>query len=808
MDSELTVNILLVDDQPANLLALEAALRGVEANLVRACSGREALRYALHTDFAVILLDVQMPDISGFETARLIRERERSRHTPIIFVTAGGTSPLDVQRGYSLGAVDYLAKPFDPAVLRAKVKALVRVARQAEAATRLSQAHYVAILQSALDAIITIDDAGNVVEWNPAAERIFGWPRPAVLGKELAELILPPEAREAHRAGLARCNETGEGPVLGQRLELTALRVDGSVLPVELTVTRIALDGPPLYTGYVRDISERKQAEAEVAAAARQQAAVSRLGQQALAGGDLSALMHAAVRLVADTLQVTHCSLLELMPADDRFEVRAAVGWEAGPPAQLQIPNGTGSLAGYSLLIEEPLIVPDMRVETRFARTQTLRDHEIISALSVIVPGEEQPFGALGVYSTHQRAFTADDIHFVQAVANVLAEAIQRARLEEELRRRAEDLAEADRRKDAFLMMLAHELRNPVGAISNATYVLNQLGSPVEQVVQLQATISRQTRHLGSLVDDLLDVSRIVQGRIELRREPVDLALLVREAAKDYQGGVQAAGLSFALDAPDEPLCVLGDRTRLLQVVGNLLQNAAKFTDAPGEVRLCLSEDPDGSATLAVRDTGIGIPADLLPYLFEPFMQADRTLDRSRGGLGLGLALVKGLAEQHGGSVTVQSAGVGRGAEFVVRLPLYTGAAATVHPTAAPAPASGPLRVLVVEDIRDAAETLRDLLELFGHTVELAFSGPAGVEAAQRFRPDVVLCDIGLPGLDGYGVAAALRSDPKTASMRLIAVSGYGSDEDLRRSHEVGFDHHLVKPVDPTALERLLTAGA
>ncbi|HEX5269723.1 MAG TPA: response regulator [Gemmataceae bacterium] len=370
------------------------------------------------------------------------------------------------------------------------------------------------------------------------------------------------------------------------------------------------------------------------------------------------------------------------------------------------------------------------------------------------------------------------------------------------------EVREADRKKDEFLATLAHELRNPLSPIMNAVHLLRQPRLDAPTAERVWRMLERQVRHMVRLVDDLLDVSRIARGKIELRRERIDLAALVREAAEDRRAVVEGNGLTLDAAVPRGPLWASGDRTRLAQVVGNLLQNSAKFTDPGGRVAVRLSEDREaGRAVIEVEDTGVGIAPDLLPRVFEMFTQAESTLERGRGGLGIGLSLVKGLAELHGGRVAAASDGPGRGAAFTVWLPLEPAPAAA--PAAPGAPATAPRgRVLVIEDSRDGAESLRMLLELCGHEVRVAYTGSAGVEAAKEFRPTVVLCDLGLPGgMDGYDVARALRQDPATAPARLIAVSGYGQPEDQAKSREAGFDLHLTKPVDPAALQGLLSAS-
>jgi signal transduction histidine kinase len=412
-------------------------------------------------------------------------------------------------------------------------------------------------------------------------------------------------------------------------------------------------------------------------------------------------------------------------------------------------------------------------------------------------------------------------VRLVTAVRSALDKADARRRVAEYERERAEllrreqasraeaerllaEARQADRQKDEFLAMLAHELRNPLTPISNTVHLLRQPSLQGEEAARVRAMLERQVKHLGRIVDDLLDVTRITRGKIELRREALDLARLVREEVEDQRAVIEANGIRVGLEVSGEPVWVRGDRTRLAQVVGNLVQNAAKFTDAGGEVVVRLAADPAAhEAVLQVADTGIGIDAELLPRVFEMFTQADRTLDRSRGGLGLGLALVKGLIGLHGGRVAAASEGPGKGALFTCRLPLDVGPAS---PAAASGEAgTGPLRVLVVEDSRDGAESLRLLLSLAGHEVRVAHTGRAGVEAARDFRPAVVLCDLGLPGgMSGYDVARALRQDTATALTRLIAVSGYGQSEDRAMARAAGFDLHLTKPADPMELLRRL----
>jgi PAS domain S-box-containing protein len=641
------VNILLVDDQPANLLALAATLEPLGQNLVRAASGEAALRHLLHEDFAVVLLDVQMHGLDGFETAQLIRGRDRSRRTPIIFLTAHESERFPAAKAYGLGAVDYLIKPVAPEVLRAKVAGFVElfqkteeVKRQAEELRRLQQKEFERqlaeeALRQSEERFRLMADSAPVLLWLAGPDgraTFFNRPWLEFTGRPLAREVgdgwldgLHPDDRERCR-DVRRAAREARGPF---RTEYRLRRADG------------------------------------------------------------------AYRWVLET-GAPH----------------------AGPD---------GSFAGH-----------------------------VGSALDIT----------------------------------------ERREAEEVLRQAARD-------KDQYLATLAHELRNPLSPVLTSLTLLESPGTPPDARDGALQRIRRQIRHMARLLDELLDVSRLTRGKLTLRRERLDLARLARTAAEDRRAALEQAGLALAVETPQTPVWVTGDETRLAQVVSNLLDNAAKFTDRGGRVSLRLAaEGPE--AVLRVADTGIGLAPELAPHVFDVFTQADRSLERSRGGLGLGLAVVKGLAERHGGRVEAHSDGPGRGSTFTVRLPLEEEPAALAEGDA-PGPAGGARRrVLVVEDNRDAAESLSMFLQLMGHEVRVAGTGPDGVAAAAAWRPDAVVSDIGLPGFDGYEVARRLRAGPARGDVLLIAVTGYGRDEDRRQSHEAGFDYHLTKPADPADIRRIL----
>lgn len=510
--SQRPVNILIVDDLPEKLLVYRTVLEDLGHNLVMAHTGEEALKLVLRQEFAVILLDVNMPGMDGFETAELIRGRKKSSHTPIIFLTAF-TDEMKMAQGYAKGAVDYLPTPVVPEILKAKVKVFV----------------------------------------------------------ELFQM--------------------------------------------------------------------------------RQQAA---------------------------------------MQAEERARRLAA--------------------------------------------------------------------------------------------------------------------EEADRRKDEFLGMLAHELRNPLGPIVNGVQLLEMIGPKDSAIQELRDMIDRQVTHMVRLIDDLLDSTRIAQGKILLRRTRCDLGEIVRKTAEDYRTIFTNGGLTLDVSVPAQPVWINGDVTRLAQAVGNLLHNAHKFTNAGGAVTISLLQDKNsGIAEVTVRDTGIGIDPHILPHIFESFRQSEQGLDRSKGGLGLGLALVKGLVGLHGGEVAASSGGPGTGAVFSVRLPtLEIGIAANDETPALAAASSVKRRILLVEDNKDTARSLRSLLSLEGHEIQTAHTGTAGLQAVYSFRPQIILCDIGLPEMDGYELARTIREDETIGPTYAIALTGYGREEDVRLAREAGFDMHLTKPVDFNNLRRAL----
>ncbi len=558
-----SVDILLVDDQRSRLLTYEAILGPLGHRLVKTTSGYEALQQLLKREFAVILLDVNMPELDGFETARLIHEHPRFRTTPIIFVTGVHVSELDRLKGYEVGAVDYVYVPVVPEILRSKVAVLVELHCQRRELQRLNV--------SLARANTALDEANRQLQREKESE--------------LAKL----------NRSLEKANR-------------------------ELAASNLTLK---------KEIADRRRAQQE--------------------------------------------------------------------------------------------------------------------------------------------------------------------------------LLDADRRKDDFLAILAHELRNPLAPIRTAIAILQRQGPNDPALAQTRNVIDRQVQHMSRLVDDLLDVSRITQGKINLKPEPVDVTTIVRRAVEVNQPAIIRRAHSIAVSVPDMPLRVSGDMVRLTQVIGNLLDNAAKYTPDGGRIELQLGV-VDGFVTIVVRDNGIGIAKEYLSHVFDLFGQVRNPRPHSHDGLGIGLALVQRIVEMHQGQVEARSAGPGLGSEFIVRLPLLQPAAGVAEERAGPPPAEARQtghRILIVDDSADCRDTLAMLLQTDGNEVRTAPDGAAALKAAAVFEPEIVFLDIRMPVMDGYEAARRLREQPYGEHVILIALTGWGQQEHRDQTRLAGFDAHLTKPLDPEALSKL-----
>ena len=604
--------------------------------------------------------------------------------------------------------------------------------------------------------ILSISDleTGRMLEVNEAFLRITGWTREEIIGRPIPDIGFwtNPELRLQGLQAL----RTG-GTV--RDMEARFRTKDGEEVVALANADLVVVDGRPCVITALMDITARVRAE------------------QALRESE---------RRFAQFFSANPLPMSIVRMSDGRrLDVNDAAVRHSGYTREEMI-GRTQDQVGFQLTREQRAeIVPRLEREGR-ARDFEVRFRTKAGELRTLLVNSE--------VITHGGETAVLNV-YVDITERKEAETRQEARREE-----AETLARA---KDEFLAMLGHELRNPLATIVNALAVMRTRVDG-DELPRFTGIIARQTAHLSRLVDDLLDVARVTSGKIELRRELVDLHALSRHCVE----ALAEAGRTHAhrVTVDGEAVPVFGDPARLEQIVSNLVDNALKYTPAGGSVTVTTCGEDD-NAVVRVRDTGEGIRPEQLARIFELFVQEPQALDRSRGGLGLGLTLVKRLAELHDGSVAATSAGPGQGSEFTVRLPLADRARTTTRATTRPAGLARPRRVLIVEDNADARESLQLLLQLAGHEVETAPDGPTGLQKLEAFRPDVALIDLGLPGIDGYDLVRRVRGLPEAQATRFIALTGYGQAEDRRRALEAGFHVHLTKPVDPERLQRLLAAG-
>jgi PAS domain S-box-containing protein len=692
------------------------------------------------------------------------------------------------------------ANALDAARKRRELEIVFEESTKADEAREATERRFQALIENSQDAVAVTTPDGVVTYASPAVTRMLGYPQEALIGHNSLDLIHPEDlGRVTERLG-PLINAPGRSITL----EFRYRREDGSWCWLESTISNLLHE--PFVEAVVsnfRDVTERKHAEEEL-----------RRRTEALEA------QHGWLEAV---LNLMPAPMLFIEPGTARvtFANRAADEVAGGP-----FPKNTPAAEYHTVFYctdTEGRRIPDEEMPgVRIARGERLAGFEMDWHLpdgvkSLLVFGDMMP---------------ATPAHPAVALLS-FHDITPQKRVEAELRR-------ANAAKEEFLAMLGHELRNPLAAISNAQYVLERQPNPDPLVLRLREVIGRQTRHLSRLVDDLLDVARVTQGKVEIRKEPVELAQIVTRAVEASQTVIDDRRLTLALTLPPGPVPLEADATRLEQVIVNLLSNAAKYTDPGGHVALDVevSGGPDDgpvparpTAVIRVRDTGIGIAADVLPHVFDLFVQSDRALDRSQGGLGIGLTLVKSLVQMHDGSVEAHSGGPGQGSEFVVRLPVLRSSEFRVPSSGGGTPVLGGFdselstrnlelpaqhrKVLVVDDNEDAAETVAELVELWGHTVQVAHNGRQALEVMQTYHPDVVLCDIGMPGMDGYEVAQRVRAAPPPGENGtepgprplLVALTGYGREEDRARAREAGFDRHFTKPVSPEALRDLLGAA-
>ncbi|HUS24755.1 MAG TPA: PAS domain S-box protein [Candidatus Binatia bacterium] len=662
--------------------------------------------------------------------------------------------------------------------------------RQGEEAQR----RLAAIVESSQDAIISLTLDGTITSWNAGAERLFGWPATEVIGQSV-ERLLPADRRDEEQRILERIRR-------GQSLEpYETVRVSrgGRHIDISLSVSPVRDAGGTIVGAakVARDISDRKAAEQRLRS-------LLELSEKLNSTLDVDALLDLLAQEAARLLGAA--GGMAGLRRGDAMAVQRYFTREGATPLDQRWTAGSG-LAGWVLDHRVPYLTNDAALDAQI--TPALREQlGVRSALATPLLGVDGQ--AIGFFELHNKrdGFSAGDGELLLAMSRTASIALQNALTHRRVLDTEEALRVSDRRKDEFLALLAHELRNPLAPVSNSLEILRTPQIDPATVRGVVEMMDRQVTHLVRLVDDLMEVSRITRGALQLKKEPVVLNTAVHGAVEISQPIIAVNAHHVELDLPDHPLLVSGDRTRLTQIIANLLNNAAKYTPPRGHIRVSLARE-EQHAVLRVKDNGVGIPEEMLGQVFEMFTQVDRSLERRTGGLGIGLSLVRRLVEMHGGTVEAHSEGANRGSEFVVRVPL---AVTLLRPALPQAPAAArPVasrRVLVVDDNRDAANSLALLLRTLRHEVALAHDGIEALERAEAFQPEVVLLDIGMPRMNGYDVARHLREKPWGRQAFIVALTGWGQEQDRRRSREAGFDRHLVKPVELSVLQELLAVSA
>jgi PAS domain S-box-containing protein len=665
--------------------------------------------------------------------------------------------------------------------------------RAAENANRLFRAAFNQQFQ--FMAIVAPD--GRVQEANETCFRATGFKREQVIGKFLWDAPWwesLPDTQTGWK-GLVHLAASGNGPATG---ELAYVLADGTrrhamailtgVKNEEGAVTDIVVEG--------RDDTERQRSEAVLAA---QKHALELL----VHGAPLPDVLDAICEVVEDQSPGSPIASILLVDEDGQH-LRSVAGRHvpeeyARAVDGVEIASSAGS-CGTAAFRQQQVIVSDIATDPLWAGFSHLAlSHGLRACWSTpIFSSQQKVLGTFAVYYRTPRCPTPEELRLVEILTRTAGVAIERRRGEQALR-------DADRRKDEFLAMLAHELRNPLAPIRNGLQLLRMMGSGEKECIAARVMMERQLSQLVRLVDDLLDVSRITRNKLRLRREPVELATIVQSAVETSAPLIEENGHALSVVLPEEPIVLDADATRLAQVFSNLLNNSAKYTDRGGRIALS-AEYAEGEAVVRVSDNGIGLAPEALSRVFEMFSQLDLDMNRAQGGLGIGLTLVRRLVEMHGGTVTAHSEGVGRGTMFSVRLPRMSVALPSTPPIRPENDSrqAQSRRVLVVDDNADSAKTLGMMLKVMGQQIHIVHDGVSAIQAAEDFQPDLVFLDIGLPEVNGYEACRRIRQQPWSGDMVIVALTGWGQEEDRRRSEEAGFDHHLVKPIEIDMLRRLL----
>ncbi len=747
---------VLVADDNADMRQYLARILADQYRVEAVPDGEAALAAVRRQAPDLVLSDVMMPRLDGFGLLTELRADPRAAGIPVILLSARAGEESRVE-GMQAGADDYLVKPFSARELLARVSAhlqMARLRREANESLRQRERQLQLVADSAPVMIAHCDAEGRYKFVNKPYAARFGLHPKDVIGQRIPDVV--------GEAAYATFRQYVAEALAGRPVEFEAevpYQTGGTqFMRCAYTPERDARGQVVGLVAALINITDRKRAEE----ALRRQEAELREAQRVAHVGSWHWDAKTDVTTGSDEL----FRIYGLDPDKQAFpNFRDQDGWLYPHDSWLRIHEAAQqtmqSGVGYELDVRALRNGVPIWITTR---GEIVRD------------AHGEPIGLRG---------TVQDIT---------------------ARKQAEEaLQEADRRKDEFLATLAHELRNPLAPLRNGLQVMKLTRGNAEAAEQSRAMMERQLGQMVRLIDDLLDVSRISRGKITLRKERVELASVVQQAVETSRPLIDAQEHRLSVSVPPEPIYVDADVTRLAQVFANLLNNAAKYTEPGGRIALRI-ERQGGEAVVSVRDTGVGIPGHVLPNLFQMFMQVDRSLERSQGGLGIGLSIVKRLTEMHGGSVEARSDGHGKGSEFIVRLPvvLSPSAGRRSEGDGGAAGHGARRRILVVDDNRDAAASLAMVLRLMGNETQTAHDGLEALQVAEAFRPEIVLLDIGMPKLNGYDTARRMREQPWGRNTMLIALTGWGQEEDRRRSQEAGFDTHMTKPVDPAVLEKLL----
>ena len=670
-----------------------------------------------------------------------------------------------------------------------EVSGVVMVFRDVRERRRAEQTRWqmALIVESSDDAIVGKDLSGNITSWNHGAERLYGYSAAEVVGKSVS-ILMPEDRPDELRQNLEQLKR-------GDRIDIhEAIRVrkDGQRILVSVGISPVRNEAGVIIGGstIARDIREVKKQEQRLRL-------LSETAALMLRAQNPDSMLRDLFTKIRGQLGLDTYFNFMVNDAGDALRLESCAGISPETAESIRRLEFGQAVCGRVALEHRPIVRTHIQ-ESEDAMTALVKSFGIrVYACNPLMAGDKV-LGTLSFASRTRDTFDPAELEFLQTLSNYVAVAYERLRWMRQLR-------ETDRRKDEFLATLAHELRNPLAPIRNAIEILKAKGPKDPELMWGREVIDRQVQHMTRLLEDLLDVSRISHNKLELRKERVDLAELIRHAVETSRPAIDAGGQDLSLELSREPVYVLVDPVRVAQVFSNLLSNAAKYTQPGGRIRL-VEERKGSDVVVTVQDNGIGISPEMLPYVFDMFSQAQR-MDRSQGGLGIGLSLVRSILELHGASIEARSEGPGKGSDFIVRFPLV------VEPMVTPdlppreairSDAPIPRRILIVDDLKDSADSLAVLLRALRHEVRTAYDGEEAVLAASQFQPEIILLDIGMPKLNGYEACRRLRAEHWGKSMYLIALTGWGQDDDRAKTEAAGFDAHLVKPADPDELLRLV----